>query len=125
MAPRSKRPCSYPGCNQLTTERFCEAHKKQERQRLDERRGSSSERGYGSRWRKARLYFLKEFPLCVECEKQGRLTAATVVDHIIPHKGNKELFWDTRNWRPLCKRCHDRTTVLYDGGFGREVRSKE
>lgn len=109
----------------MTTERFCEAHKRQEAKRYDERRGSSSERGYGARWQKVRKHFLKEFPLCAECERQGRLTAAAVVDHIVPHKGNKELFWDTRNWGPLCKTCHDRITVLYDGGFGREVRPKE
>jgi 5-methylcytosine-specific restriction endonuclease McrA len=30
-----------------------------------------------------------------------------VVDHIIPHKGDKALFWDEKNWQPLCKYCHD------------------
>ena len=58
---------------------------------------NSGERGYGSRWQKARHY----------CEKQGRTTAATVVDHIKPHKGDMELFWDSSNWQPLCKMCHD------------------
>ena len=33
--------------------------------------------------------------------------AATVVDHIIPHKGDSDLFWDESNWQSLCKRCHD------------------
>lgn len=32
---------------------------------------------------------------------------ATVVDHIVPHRGDPVLFWDERNWQPLCKRCHD------------------
>ncbi len=44
---------------------------------------------------------------------------ATVVDHIRPHKGNQELFWDVTNWGALCKRCHDIKTVKEDGGFGR------
>lgn len=44
---------------------------------------------------------------------------ATVVDHIVPHCGNQQLFWDTDNWQPLCKKHHDRKTATEDGGFGR------
>jgi len=39
----------------------------------------------------------------------GDVTPATVVDHIIPHKGDDKLFWDQTNWQPLCKECHDGT----------------
>lgn len=35
---------------------------------------------------------------------------STVVDHIIPHRGNMDLFWYEENWQPLCKRCHDKKT---------------
>lgn len=56
--------------------------------------------------------------MCLYCFQRGIATAAIVVDHIIPHKGNKALFWDTRNWQPLCKPCHDSKTVREDGGFG-------
>jgi 5-methylcytosine-specific restriction endonuclease McrA len=75
---------------------------------IDER-GSSTERGYGSRWRKARATYLTKHPLCTMCEAQGRVTAATVVDHIIPHKKDWTLFWDSANWQPLCKQHHDST----------------
>lgn len=78
---------------------------------------------YGSKWDRARLTFLQAHPLCVMCSEQGRVTAATVVDHIIPHKlkealcsGDREaiakaqlLFWDKTNWQPLCKQHHDST----------------
>jgi len=57
-------------------------------------------------------------PLCEECKRNGRLTPAVVVDHIIPHKGNRELFWNEKNWQALCKSCHDRKTAKEDGGFG-------
>lgn len=67
-------------------------------------------RGYDSRWRKARAAFLQRNPLCNECMKHGRLTPATVVDHVIPHRGDQKLFWDEDNWQALCKRCHDRKT---------------
>ncbi len=45
--------------------------------------------------------------------------AATVVDHIVPHKGDQQLFWDTRNWQSMSKPCHDKKTAKEDGGFGR------
>jgi 5-methylcytosine-specific restriction protein A len=60
---------------------------------------------------------LSRNPLCVECERQGRITPATVVDHIIPHKGNLELFWDEDNLQALCKPCHDRKTAK-EGRWG-------
>ncbi|WP_435645121.1 HNH endonuclease [Butyricicoccus porcorum] len=43
--------------------------------------------------------------------KQGRYTRATVVDHIVPHRGDPKLFWDQTNWQSLCKQCHDRKTM--------------
>jgi 5-methylcytosine-specific restriction enzyme A len=79
----------------------------------DQRRKSSSKRGYDAKWRKAREHYLSMNPYCVEC---GDL--ATVVDHIIPHKGDMGLFWDPSNWQQLCASDHSRKTVLKDGGFG-------
>ncbi|TPW30330.1 HNH endonuclease, partial [Martelella alba] len=32
---------------------------------------------------------------------------AVVVDHIRPHRGNDDLFWDRANWQPLCRHCHN------------------
>lgn len=69
-------------------------------------RDNSNARGYGSAWQRARLRYLKEKPFCAYCEKQGRITVATVVDHITPHKGDKNLFWDPENWQPLCATHH-------------------
>lgn len=72
-------------------------------------KGSSSERGYGYAWQKARARFLQAHPLCVMCQdmKPPRVTAAEVVDHIIPHKGDQELFWNESNWQPLCFSHHN------------------
>ena len=64
---------------------------------------------YGRRWERARARFLARHPLCTFCEAMGYIVAATVVDHIIPHKGDMTLFWDESNWQPLCKLCHDGT----------------
>jgi 5-methylcytosine-specific restriction enzyme A len=68
---------------------------------------TTSERGYGWRWQKARDAYLLEYPLCVYCARNGYITKATVVDHIVQHKGNQSLFWAVNNWQPLCKTCHD------------------
>ena len=115
-----KRPCTYPGCPELTVDGRCEAHRRQERQEIDERRGTAASRGYGARWRKAREAFLRQHPLCAECHASGRFAAATVVDHIRPHKGDRRLFWDRSNWQALCRECHDRKTAG-EGRWGDEA----
>lgn len=68
---------------------------------------TSSQRGYNYKWQKARERHLLDSPLCVYCARLGRTTAATVVDHITPHRGDMTLFWDQSNWQSLCKPCHD------------------
>ncbi|MNY21286.1 HNH endonuclease [compost metagenome] len=116
-----KKFCLKPGCKNLTDSGYCETHaseRKEELQQTDRQRGTATERGYNSQWRKARKGFLLKHPLCKHCRDRDRLTEATVVDHIIPHKGDKELFWDRQNWQPLCKKCHDIKTATEDGGFG-------
>ncbi len=60
-----------------------------------------------SRWKRLRSLILSEHPLCVYCEQVGEITPATVVDHIKPHRGDVDLFWDTNNLQTLCKHCHD------------------
>ena len=110
MPNKPMKPCKHRGCPLLTNEDYCEFHK---RLHAAERK-SASERGYDSSWRKARTQYLKENPLCVKCEEEGRITSATVVDHIKPHRGNYNLFWDQNNWQSLCKKCHDRKTKTTD-----------
>lgn len=69
---------------------------------------SSTARGYGYRWQKERERYLAEHPLCVYCEREGHITAATVVDHKIPHRGDDQLFWDESNWQSLCAVHHNK-----------------
>ena len=72
-------------------------------------KANSHQRGYTRAWEAARIGYLAKHPICVLCEAEvpARTTAATVVDHKIPHKGDKVLFWDSNNWQALCKPCHD------------------
>lgn len=119
---RPLRPCSVPGCPELSRTGRCARHaartSEQDRKAAyDSTRPSAAARGYGSRWQKARLGFLKKHPICCHCEAEGITTPATVVDHIVPHQGDKALFWDRSNWQPLCKRHHDIKTATEDSAF--------
>ncbi|WP_122555827.1 HNH endonuclease [Pseudomonas viridiflava] len=67
---------------------------------------TAAQRGYDSKWQKARLVHLNANPLCVYCDRIGRVTAANTVDHVIPHRGDMTLFWDRSNWMSLCGPCH-------------------
>lgn len=61
---------------------------------------------YDRRWRKRRLAQLKAHPLCRLCmDMRGRVRAATVADHITPHRGDAALF--AGPLQSLCKECHD------------------
>mgnify|MGYP001201243132 FL=1 len=71
------------------------------------KRASSTQRGYGYKWQKASAGFLKSHPLCADHLKRGQVVEATVVDHIKPHRGDQQVFWDKSNWQSLCKQCHD------------------
>ena len=108
MPSKPKVPCRHPGCPELVEsgKLYCKAHLKLHPEAIR----SARERGYGYRWQKARKRFLTAHPLCVMCAREGRYVKATVVDHIIPHRGDPVLFWDESNWQALCKRHHDLKT---------------
>jgi 5-methylcytosine-specific restriction protein A len=86
-----------------------------------QQRKTTAQRGYGAAWQRARDGYLAKHPLCAACAGHGKTTPANVVDHIKPHKGDRALFWDSTNWQPLCKQCHDVKTATRDGGFGRFI----
>lgn len=65
-----------------------------------------------ARWRKARQEFLNAFPFCVVCGEPAK-----VVDHIRPHRGNIELFYNPDNWQPLCITHHNAKTLQENGYF--------
>jgi len=75
---------------------------RQRNARHDARRASGSAR-YPYWWRKARLAYLAAHPYCRMCGNH-----ATVVDHVIPHRGDDSLFENRQNWQPLCAPCHNR-----------------
>jgi 5-methylcytosine-specific restriction endonuclease McrA len=69
-------------------------------------RGSSAERGYDSRWRKAAKSYLRQNPLCAYCALDGLVAAASLVDHLYPHRRFDGVFWRTEWWVSACTACH-------------------
>ena len=112
MPTKPKVPCKHPGCPALVPAgtKYCDAHRFQH----PEENRSAYDRGYGKAWQRESRRFLQAHPLCVLCAQKGRYVKAVVVDHIQPHRGDANLFWNPTNWQPLCKRCHDRKTRTED-----------
>ena len=120
MGSRPAKPCAWPGCSALVRGvSHCVTHKPL----ADERRAEQLKRAHKQynvrrdesdgfysteRWRKFRAYYLRLHPLCVECDRQGLITVAVILDHIKPYKTHPELGLDWHNVRPLCRRCHNR-----------------
>lgn len=116
MNRKPLRPCRHPGCCELVSEGYCDAH----RPRGDRR----SEESQSWRW----LYFTDEWrdelrptqlmcePFCRECAKRGLRVKATDVDHIVDHKGDLALFRDPANLESLCHSCHSRKTMRENRG---------
>jgi len=140
MASKPKRPCNYPGCPALSTEKFCPAHAGHDHRQDRALRGSSHHRGYTARWQQYRAWFLGKHPLCgdreasatidaqlagrtlppaidfSQCKDAGLVRAAVIVDHIFPVAGPPEasgdpLFWPSWNHQALCIACHNRKTA--------------
>lgn len=110
MPSAAKRQCAQPGCPELVERGRCPKHQAAKHKGIDARRGSSTERGYDTDWRRLRAYVLRNEPLCRECRQNERLEVGVEVDHIIPiGDGGKRL--DQSNLQPLCKPCHSRKTM--------------
>lgn len=57
------------------------------------------------RWLVMRAEQLTAEPLCRMCLDIGRETPANTADHMIPHRGNEDLFWNGE-LQSLCSTCH-------------------
>ena len=67
-------------------------------------------------WRQLRAWQLAHHPMCVFCLDVGNVTAATVADHRVNHKGDLSLFYDPTNLQSLCASCHSSTKQSLDNG---------
>lgn len=115
MASKPLRPCAHPGCPVLTRDGWCPAHKPRHQRRVSaEYHGWYNLPIWTEHLRPAHL--IAE-PYCRECSRvyppsdPRHRTRAEVVDHIVPHRGDWDLFVDPQNHQSLCKRHHDQKTA--------------
>jgi len=110
MPARSLTPCRE--CKQLTRNQhgLCDAHKHVTWERFQRIKGNVTQRGYGHHWRILRTRILeRDNGLCVECRRNGHVTTAIQVDHIVPKdQGGTD---DHDNLQSLCKPCHASKTA--------------
>jgi 5-methylcytosine-specific restriction protein A len=72
---------------------------------LSDRRGRNV--FYNSRaWRSLRDWYLRQNPLCVECQRRGFLVPAVHLNHVVPLALAPERALDPTNIEGLCKSCH-------------------
>jgi 5-methylcytosine-specific restriction protein A len=89
----------------VPTQRYCS---KPCRAKADSRRVSEARPLYRyARWLRLRREQLRAEPLCRFCGVAGIETAATVCDHVVPHRGNVDAFW-SGPFQSLCVECHNR-----------------
>lgn len=114
MPTAPKTPCRHPGCPNLVPRGRggrCDDHQLKPFAGTEERRGNARERGYDAAWERLRNWYIRQHPLCAECERAGRVTAAEHVDHIRPFRrpdGSMDdaLRLDPSNLQSLCPPCH-------------------
>ena len=104
--------CMRPGCPELIESgAYCAVHKQTTTRQYNQYARDPAIQGlYNStRWKHERKRFLDAHPLCEceECKANDRTTAATMVDHKIPHNGDIKLFWNKSNWQAMSLPCHN------------------
>lgn len=101
--PKPPRLCSCGAIVPAGQLCACQVELKRARgHRHDQKRPSSTERGYDSEWRKLRAEFMRLHPLCAFCDRP-----AEHVDHIRRHRGIKSLLLNWNNLQSLCAHCHN------------------
>ena len=117
MPYQSKKPCNQSGCPELVAanKTYCPTHTREQsavrHKRYDNNRDEKYARFYSSaRWQKVRNIYIRNNPLCESCRKQERITAATLVDHIIPVQADYSQRLAMDNLQSLCRSCHAKKT---------------
>ena len=70
-------------------------------------------RYHTKQWQRTRKLVLLRDAVCVLCERLGKLTPATVADHVIPVRmrdREDDRFYDIETIRGLCTCCHARVS---------------
>lgn len=112
MPYKPKRPCAYPSCGRLVEsgEQYCTEHKRLiDKQYNKYKRDPNLSKHYGRAWKLIRDRYISLHPLCEECQKEGRITPAKEVHHILPIK--KGGTHSRNNLMSVCQSCHNKIHI--------------
>ena len=120
-----KRICQYSGCNEMAEpgHTYCKTHLVESQKKHQEwlenhnkkkpfENAARTNNYNNSEWRYLRMEVLKRDGYqCCQCGITANESGFPLeIHHIIPPKGNKELFYNPDNCVTLCKFCHARVT---------------
>ncbi len=97
------KACTDRSCPGVVRDGSCSVCGEQQRRRLPDTRPPAHRRGYDKRWKRIRDGVLARESLCRHCAGRSRITAAELVDHIIPLPLGTH---DVDNLQPLCRSFH-------------------
>ncbi|HEV2522708.1 MAG TPA: HNH endonuclease signature motif containing protein [Candidatus Acidoferrales bacterium] len=114
---RTARTCAEPGCGLANVRgtRFCEKHQAENyetRKAHDRNKNEPWRAWYGwAIWERTKTHFRATYPeralLCQHIENGVQCKEfASEIDHIIPHRGNRDLFLGGVNYSNLQGLCH-------------------
>jgi 5-methylcytosine-specific restriction protein A len=106
-----KKICNFPGCNELIepSERYCQRHKKEPAAPFSNAIRFNESLYNTAQWRKLRKKILEEQSNCFKCgisKSESKLE----VHHLIPPRGNEEVFFDENNLVSICPVSHKMIT---------------
>lgn len=106
--------CKFPGCfNYATGGGYCAKHQDyriadaEKPKRPWDGAARPNDALYNTqRWKVLRAKMLRKYKTCALCPATENLS----VHHIVPPKGDEELFFDENNLIVLCRDCHNKQT---------------
>jgi len=105
MPGRPASPCTHIGCKALSrdgTGRCPDLPREAWVKKAD-----APKRISGRKLQKLRADLFRQSPLCVVCQAEGRITAATERDHIVPLSQTQKDEASNVGMQALCHACHE------------------
>jgi 5-methylcytosine-specific restriction protein A len=107
MATAPLRYCTSPGCSEKVSSGRCTLHQQHHRRA---QRTTALHNLYDSvRWKRLRREHQRDYPWCVTCLAQGVKRPWQQLDHVVPHRGDLDSFWNGQ-LQGLCREHHQAKT---------------
>jgi 5-methylcytosine-specific restriction protein A len=102
--------------------RFCEAHTQSKAPTIE--RQAFNAQYKTAAWAAIRARQLSGYPLCAACLIDGRITAASHVDHVFAWQAIGQHAFTRNLWQSLCPECHGTKSGLEKRGIFRHYTDK-